>query len=273
MPRVDVASGAGTPARALGLRRAHMGVEPLRERAGCAQRVDDPALGLGRVQPRLDRPVDPRGEVLVAQQVGSRVVRVVPARYALQAVARRDADAAGLHRGHRRDERLAAAIVGDGRPEACQLVGGHDVASGTDPQAGRGELHVARPADGRPDRGLVGRLVGAEPDVAVRPEDAALAELAGEVVEQGLHRSEHELVVLGAMLGEVRLGVVGLEALVERHGAREPAGEHAHLRLLSGGSERLGEAIAWSAPGGIRTPDLRYRKPALYPLSYGGAQQ
>lgn len=30
--------------------------------------------------------------------------------------------------------------------------------------------------------------------------------------------------------------------------------------------------LMFSAPGGIRTPDLRYRKPALYPLSYGGEQ-
>lgn len=30
--------------------------------------------------------------------------------------------------------------------------------------------------------------------------------------------------------------------------------------------------VCRSAPGGIRTPDLRYRKPALYPLSYGGEQ-
>src|SRR5699024_9322854 len=30
------------------------------------------------------------------------------------------------------------------------------------------------------------------------------------------------------------------------------------------------EYHAYGAPEGIRTPDLRYRKPTLYPLSYGG---
>ena len=35
---------------------------------------------------------------------------------------------------------------------------------------------------------------------------------------------------------------------------------------------RSGGSFYYSAPGGNRTPDLRYRKPTLYPLSYGGEQ-
>ena len=46
------------------------------------------------------------------------------------------------------------------------------------------------------------------------------------------------------------------------------AGKILYLRLLDSLLTEINLHIQKSTPGGIRTPDTRYRKPLLYPLSY-----
>src|SRR5581483_8798614 len=70
-------------------------------------------------------------------------------------------------------EVVAPAVLVDGHPEPRDLVTGHPVVpAGHHETLGR-HLHVVR-AHGGPTVGLVRRLVGAEPYVAVRAEDLAL---------------------------------------------------------------------------------------------------
>jgi len=69
-------------------------------------------------------------------------------------------------------------------------------------QAARRELNIAA-ADERADIGLVRRLVLAEPDITVRPEDLRVAELGREVGHELRHRAEHLLVIERLVPGPV----------------------------------------------------------------------
>ena len=42
------------------------------------------------------------------------------------------------------------------------------------------------------------------------------------------------------------------------------------LRATQPSTEIASDLLVYSAPGRIRTCDARFRKPTLYPLSYGG---
>src|SRR6185437_4582569 len=105
-------------------------------------------------------------------------------------------------------------VLRDGLAVPGELIAGHLVHAVSGGEAAGGELDVAR-ADNRAYRGLVWRLVGAEPDVAVRPEDLRLAELLAEFLGQIGHRAEHGLVVDRLVSGPVGLGILLLEAVVE----------------------------------------------------------
>src|SRR3984957_16454638 len=96
---------------------------------------------------------------------------------------------------------------------------------------------------------LVGRLIVAEADIPVRPEDLRRPELAGEALEQLLHRAEHLLLVDRLVAGPVRLRVVRLEALVELQCRRRPAAERHPASLRRG-------RPATAADRAVR-PDLR----------------
>src|SRR5439155_1709453 len=77
--------------------------------------------------------------------------------------------------------------------------------------------------DDRGDACLVRRLVGAEPDVAVGPEDLGLAPRRTQLRDELLHRHQDLLVVDGLVAQPVGLRVVGLQALVELERLRRPA--------------------------------------------------
>ena len=112
--------------------------------------------------------------------------------------------------------------------------------------------------------GLVRRLVGTEPHIAVRTEDLALAELRAELVEQLVHGFAHALVVHGLVLLPVGLGVVRLQPLEELDRLDRPAPERHVRRLDTGGGacvretdQRLasgGGTLGVSAQGGVVRP-------------------
>src|SRR6516162_9529728 len=77
--------------------------------------------------------------------------------------------------------------------------------SGPISQALGRQLDVAGTADHGPDVGLVRRLVAAEPDVPVWPEDLRLAEFGGQFLGQFGHREQDFVLVDGLVLGPVGL--------------------------------------------------------------------
>src|SRR5262249_50359314 len=80
----------------------------------------------------------------------------------------------------------------------------------------------------RADMRLVGRLVSTEPHVAVRPENLGVAELRLQLAKQLDHWRIHLTVVAVLVRQPVRLGVVGLQTLVElKSFARPAANRHA----------------------------------------------
>ena len=117
------------------------------------------------------------------------------------------------------------------------------LAAGAEP-VGR-ELDVAALRECPCDGGLVRRLVLAEADVAVGAEDPPLPELAPELGQQLLHRAAHDLLVDRLVLDPIRLGVVGLEPLVELDRFGRPSTKR-HGR---GGYSATTRATAPGSPG------------------------
>ena len=118
--------------------------------------------------------------------------------------------------GDDRGELGAGLLLVDGRRGSAASAVGSGMYSPppTDRPVGARTTRIPTPI-GRRAVGLVRRLVGAEPDVAVGPEDLARAELVGELGEQLLHRGLDVAVVDRLVVLPVDLGVVGLQALVE----------------------------------------------------------
>ena len=110
----------------------------------------------------------------------------------------------------------------------------------TGPQAVRTHLDVVAEDRAGPDERtlvrLVGRLVGAEAHVAVRPEQLGLTELLLEAVEEGEHRLT-DVALVDVLVGEPPVpGVAVLELGVEGQGAGREAGEggwRAHVATLA----------------------------------------
>src|SRR5215472_15502789 len=151
-------------------------LEPAAERPGGPQEAGHPVTGGRGLQPGLDRPLLPGDDPLVAEQADPRVVGGIAARRALQDVTPGDADSLVPGGGDGILELAAGPVAGPPPPVPVELVGRHAVHAVAGRQALEGELDVPA-ADQRADVRLVGRLVFAEPDVAVWPEDLRLAEL------------------------------------------------------------------------------------------------
>src|SRR5215472_7834187 len=152
---------------------------------------------------------------------------------------------------------LAAGPVGSHRLAIpADLVGGHAVHAVAGREALGGKLDVPT-AEHRAQVRLVRGLVLAEPDVAVRAEDLRLAELRPELVQQLHHRAQDLLLVDRLPPGPVRLGVVGLQTLVEVQCLLSPPTEGHDCRSFPivpacPGSPRRGQGRArWC--GGRRT--------------------
>ena len=157
-----------------------MVVDPVGERAGRPPHRGDPLRGARLVQHVVRFPAAMGVQAAVAQQLQPRMVRGDAAGPGGEQVAR---DRGRRALDHRRGqgaqaggEVLAAPLVVDRGAEPRDLVRRPPVAPARDQQAVSGDLHVER-ADAGPAGGLVRGLVAGEPDVAVRPEDLARAEL------------------------------------------------------------------------------------------------
>ena len=102
-----------------------------------------------------------------------------------------------LEGGDRLRQSLAGRLAVDCLPEAGQLVGRQVVVAGGRHQSVRVDLDVVElPALALGDRALarlVRTLVGAEPHVAVGPEDLELTEFARQLIGQREHRPAHRL--------------------------------------------------------------------------------
>ena len=123
------------------------------------------------------------------------------------------------------DRQLGTGVVGvHGSAEARQCRRFGHVEPAAHRQAVGGEGHVPSAEGGRAG-GLVGRLVGAEPHVAVGPEQFALAELVGQFGQQLFHRRLDLPFVDRFVLLPEHLRVVGLETFVELDGFDRPSPE------------------------------------------------
>src|SRR5215510_5784958 len=224
-PWPDAAAGAPElPARARARRGTHVLRQPRAERPGYPQEAGHPVTGGRCLQPALHRPFLPGDDGLVAEQADPRVVRGVAARRGLQHVTAGDADLMGLDRGDCVLELAASPVAGHRPAVPVKLVGSHAVHAVTGRQALGGELDVPT-ADRRADVRLVGGLVLAEPDVAVRPEDLRLAELGRQLLQQFGHRLQDLRVIGLLVLGPVGLRIVGRQPFVELQGFVWPPAE------------------------------------------------
>src|SRR5215472_16696258 len=144
-------------------------LEPAAERPGGPQEAGHPVTSGRGLQPGLDRPLLPGDDPLVAEQPDPRMVGGIAARRGLQHVPPGDTDLVLFDGGDGVLKLTAGAVAGHRLAVTVELVGGHAVHAVAGRQALRGELDVPA-ADQRADVRLVGCLVLAEPDVAVRPE-------------------------------------------------------------------------------------------------------
>jgi hypothetical protein len=132
------------------------------------------------------------------------------------------------------DQRLEGRATGlgvDRLPVPGELVPLHLVHPGAGAEPFRIEANVATLVEHCGDLGLVRRLVRAEPDVTVRPEDLAASELGLELREQRGHRCVHLLLIRLLVRGPVRLRVVDRELLEELQGIGWPSAKR-HARSL-----------------------------------------
>jgi NO-binding membrane sensor protein with MHYT domain len=153
--------------------------EPGAEGHGRSEKGNDAVPGRRRFQPGFYRPLLPGGQALVAEQRDPGVVDGVATGRGLEHAVAVHGDVGRRDVGDDLLELRARAVVGDRLPVAGQVLRAHLPHAGPRAQALGGQLDVAGVADGGPDVRLVRRLVGAEPDVAVGPEDLGLAELGG----------------------------------------------------------------------------------------------
>src|SRR6266542_2725843 len=203
----------------------------IRSAASTVEEPHDPLLRLAGREPRPGRPLAPRDEPLAPEQVEARVVLRIPSRRRLQRLVRRHVDA-GLP--DIRDDALELAsrpVVGHRLAEPLQLVRREVPHPGPSRERVGVQLEVALAQSGRDVR-LVRRLIRAEPDVAVGPEDPPLAPFGFELGQQLLHRAEHLGLVGELMTLPVRLRVVGPQPLEELQRLRPPTAER-HPRITS----------------------------------------
>src|SRR5205814_2208590 len=124
-PAEDVARGPGraAPGRPTGADLTDVRLQPVAQRAGGAEEVDDPLLRGGGAEPGADRPLLPRDETLAAQQIRARMVLRVPARHGLEAVVRGGVDALAPELRDEIRERGTGPVVGHRFAEPGQLSG------------------------------------------------------------------------------------------------------------------------------------------------------
>lgn len=144
-----------------------------------------------------------------------------PPRHRLQGVGAMDVDPGLTEAAGQRLQGRPRPLVGYRVPVPLQLVRGQVVHAGPGHEAVCGQMYVPG-ADGRGDVGLVGRLVGAETDITIGPEDPPVPELLRQVVQQGRHRRVGGPLVDHFVLGPVEPGVVHLKSLVELQGFGRP---------------------------------------------------
>src|SRR5207249_3570023 len=122
---------------------ADVGVQPRVEWLRGPEEADDAVLGRLGPEPGPDRPLLPRDEALVAQQLDAGVVAVVALGRGLQHLVPAGLDARGRGFGHDALELGAGAAVRHRPPVAVELVGRHHPHAAARGQAVGRQLHVA----------------------------------------------------------------------------------------------------------------------------------
>ena len=200
-----------------------MVVEPVAQRSGRPQEVDDPGLGGAacRARPPPATASWPPGPCCGAARPGGGPWVAPAARSSGDRCrARRPWPYARLAISASRAGPVPSSATA--RRYRSSWSGARWYMPGPGHEAVGGQLHVARRRRSAAIAVLYGRLVGTEADVPVGPEDPALAELVRQVGQQGRHRGVHGLLVDRPCARSSRLRVVGLESFVELQGLRRP---------------------------------------------------
>src|SRR5260370_20756476 len=149
-------------------------VKPVLQWRRGVQETRDPGLRLRRAEPRAGRPLPPRDQALVTEQVNPWMIFGIALRAGLQRVVGGDVEAGLLGLCHDGGQGYAARVVGDGVPVAVKLAGAQHILAAARGQPGGPELNVAAPGNGGAGHRLVPGLVAAETKVSVGAEDLAL---------------------------------------------------------------------------------------------------
>src|SRR5262245_54846568 len=141
------------------------------------EELDHAILGRRLAKPRGDRPLLPGHEALVPEEVGARVILWIAPRDRLERVMSADFDFVALDAGDEPLELAARRGVSHGPAKPIQLIRRHHVHAAPGGETRGRQVDVSAVLERRGNGRLVWRLVGAEPNVTVRTEDLALAEL------------------------------------------------------------------------------------------------
>ena len=223
-----------------------MGVEPSDERSRCPPRVPHPVQWLVGGEPIAHRPGLRDLQPAVAQQSDPRVVGRTATRGAAEPAGLVDREA-----GHGREDplQLRARCGVDGRAVAPELPGVEDPVAGRHGKR-RGREHHPERAAARAPRdaagvGPVGRGIGPEPAVDLRPEDPDRSVLGLQRAGERPHRREHGRLVPVAMGRPELRGVVGRDLAQQRRAVGGPAGCAVHRNS----SHRSPSVRTWTAAG------------------------
>ena len=210
-------------------------IQPLSERRGGSNELDDPALGLRGAEPCSDRPLLPGGDALQTEKVDSGMVLRVAPGGRLEGRMGGHLDPLFPQSFDKANQLPAPLLVRNGGPEARELIGRRHVEPRAHAESIRGQRNVAGIVVSG-DRCLVRRLVGTESRVAIGAKDVALTEFGRQLGHQGLHGTENTDQIEVLVRRPVGLGVVYLEFIEELDDARLPSSERGTVLQWEGWS-------------------------------------